>query len=81
MKRYFIGCNNLDELKREYRRLCMLHHPDRGGDTVIMQAINAEYDAVFPRYKIEYNKTSAVKTEETSETDRQQFYTQNGWAG
>ena len=31
--KYFTNVKTLDELKKEYRRLLMLHHPDRGGDT------------------------------------------------
>ena len=33
---YFNHCHTLDELKKEYRRLTMKHHPDRGGDTATM---------------------------------------------
>lgn len=36
---YFNNCRTLDELKKEYRRLTMLHHPDRGGDTATMQPV------------------------------------------
>lgn len=49
--KYFAAINNLEELKREYKRLAMQHHPDRGGDTATMQAINAEYDAAFARLR------------------------------
>lgn len=35
----FANITTLDELKREFRRLAMLHHPDRGGDTRTMQII------------------------------------------
>ena len=45
--KYFTNCTTLDELKKEFRRLCMKHHPDRGGDTATMAAINAEYEALF----------------------------------
>jgi hypothetical protein len=41
----------LEELKSQYRRLAMEHHPDRGGDLRAMQAINSEYDDLFPRLK------------------------------
>ena len=41
----------LEELKAQYKQLAKKHHPDRGGDTAIMQAINAEYDELFPRLK------------------------------
>jgi len=37
----------LEELKRVYHALAFKHHPDRGGDTATMQAINAEYDRLF----------------------------------
>jgi len=36
----------MEELRREYRRLAKLHHPDAGGDTEDMKQINAEYDAL-----------------------------------
>lgn len=42
--KYFSNVKTLDELKRAYRLLCMKHHPDVGGDTATMQAINAEHD-------------------------------------
>lgn len=31
---------NYSEIKRQYRSLAMLHHPDRGGDKRLFQAIN-----------------------------------------
>ena len=43
MKDWFAHCKNLKEAQMEYRRLCFEHHPDHGGDTTIMQAINAAY--------------------------------------
>lgn len=52
---YFNHCRNLDELKKEYRRLTMLHHPDRGGDTSTMQAINTEHDRRFEELKHKHN--------------------------
>jgi len=29
---YFQNIQSLADLKKEYRRLAMLHHPDKGGD-------------------------------------------------
>ena len=78
---YFTTCRTLEELKKEYRRLCMIHHPDRGGDTATMQAINSEYDALFPSFKLAYNKTAETPTHETAESTRSEFYTQHGWKG
>lgn len=79
--KYFTNCRTLDELKREFRRLCMIHHPDRGGDEDTMKAINNEYDAVFPAFRLAYNQTAATPTKETAESTRSEFYTQNGWKG
>ena len=59
----------------------MLNHPDRGGDEETMKAINNEYDAVFPAFRLSYNKTAATPTKETAESTRSEFYTQNGWKG
>lgn len=41
--KFFHGCSTLDEVKALYKKLALEHHPDRGGDTATMQAINAEY--------------------------------------
>lgn len=79
--KYFAGINDLTALKAEYKRLALANHPDRGGDTATMQAINAEYDAAFARLKVAYNATAATPTTETAESTRSEFYTQNGWKG
>ncbi|HNW74591.1 MAG TPA: hypothetical protein PKN44_13260 [Bacteroidales bacterium] len=42
--KWFHNINTLGELRSEYRRLAMLHHPDKGGSTSDMQEINNEYD-------------------------------------
>ena len=49
MKRYFDHITTADELRKEYHRLAMIHHPDHGGDTATMQAINAQYDEAGKR--------------------------------
>ena len=62
--KYFNNINSLDELKKEFRRLAMLHHPDRGGDTATMQAINPEFDGIevyFPAKPSEETR-SALKS-------------------
>jgi curved DNA-binding protein CbpA len=79
--KYFAEVHTLDELKKEFRRLAMLHHPDVGGDTATMQEINAEYDRLFPALKLAYNRAAEQPTHETAESTRSEFYTQNGWKG
>lgn len=68
---YFIECKTLDELKKQYRRLAMLHHPDVGGDLETMKAINNEYAARFEALKDQHNARAAAdetgKTRATSE--------------
>lgn len=35
-------------IRRQYRRLVMRHHPDRGGDKERLQAVNAAMDVLMP---------------------------------
>ena len=71
--KYFTNVHTLDELKAEYRRLCMKHHPDRGGDTATMQAINAEHDELFEILKRKHNAEHDEhhQTTETAEEFRE----------
>lgn len=41
--RYLAHCTDLDQLTKEWKRLAMVHHPDRGGDLAVMQQLNAEH--------------------------------------
>lgn len=70
--KYFTNVNSLDELKKEYRRLTKLHHPDCGGDTTTMQAINAEHDELFEVLKLKQNAQAEAdttgRTKKTTET-------------
>ena len=71
MKKYFTNCTNLDELKKAYKKAAMENHPDLGGDTATMQAINAEYEQRFEELKRQQNTRAANdptgKTYATSE--------------
>lgn len=44
--KFFKGITDLAELKKEYYKLALKNHPDRGGDTATMQKINNEYEAL-----------------------------------
>jgi len=47
---YFIKCNSVEAVKTLYRKLALENHPDRGGDTATMQAINAQYTEALKRF-------------------------------
>ena len=65
--KYFTNIRTLDELKAAYRRLAMQYHPDMGGDTETMKAINAEHDGLFEALKQKHNAT-ADEYHQTTET-------------
>jgi len=45
---YFQNIRSLADLKKEFRRLALQHHPDKGGDTAIMQQVNnIEFEKLF----------------------------------
>ena len=50
----------LEELRKEYKRLSLKHHPDRGGKTEDMQTINAEYEKLL---SLVGNKRKSAKGE------------------
>lgn len=59
--KWFKNPETLEDLKKQYRRLAMEHHPDRGGSTEDMKQINSEYEALFARLK-DTHKTAEGKT-------------------
>ena len=63
---YFKDCKTIEEVKATYKILAKQHHPDCGGDTAIMQAVNTEY--AFACAKI--LKGENLSAEETSEQIR-----------
>ena len=48
---YFQNIHSLADLKKEYRRLALQHHPDKGGDTAVMQQVNVEFEKLFEIWK------------------------------
>jgi hypothetical protein len=60
--RWFEGCSTLNEVKALYKKLAKQYHPDLGGDTVTMQAINKEY-AFASAKVIKGEKLSEEETE------------------
>lgn len=48
---YFQNIHSLADLKKEYRRLALQHHPDKGGDTAVMQQVNIEFEKLYDTWK------------------------------
>lgn len=72
--KWFTNPQTLEELKKQYKTLVFTHHPDKGGRTEDMQAINAEYEALFARLKNvrkSANGETYTAKEETTETPEQ----------
>lgn len=63
---YFSNITSLAALKKQYRTLAIANHPDKGGDTRIMQAINAEFGKLFVIWK---DDTTAEQTATGYESD------------
>lgn len=52
-----IGLDNfasIEDVRKKYRELALLYHPDRGGKTKDMQILNNVYD-IFTKHKKEYD--------------------------
>ncbi len=62
--RYFNDCNTIEEVKGQYKKLAKEHHPDCGGDTATMQAINTEYAFVCAKILSGENLTAEEVDEE-----------------
>jgi hypothetical protein len=56
---YFKDCTTIDEVKARYKDLAKQHHPDRGGDTATMQAINAAYSIAVIQIARGENRTES----------------------
>lgn len=63
--KYFKNLETMEEVKKQYRKLAMKFHPDRGGDEEIFKAINNEYEeAIEYAKRNELNKTKTKKEED-----------------
>nr|DAI22093.1 MAG TPA: protein phosphatase [Caudoviricetes sp.] len=66
MKKYFEDITTINDLKKEYRRLIKANHPDNGGNTWVMAAINNEYENLFNELKhIQHQQAAADTTGRT----------------
>ena len=75
MLKYFKECKSVEECKKLYKKLAFIHHPDRGGDTETMKAINAEFDYVMENniFKSSKKDTSKKDTKKNYDFSSSQF--------
>lgn len=70
MTKYFKNARTIEELRRQYKDLLKVYHPDNGGNEEIMKAINVEYEQLFKTLKNRHeNKASS-----TGSTHKESFY-------
>lgn len=81
MSKYFKNVKSFENLKAQYKGLLKANHPDNGGDLEAMKEINIEYDALFPIWKNRREIETGTAVNETADSTRRQFYTENGWKG
>lgn len=68
--KWFNNPRTAEELKKQYKKLAIEHHPDMGGSTQDMQQINAEYEQLFAKLKdVHQNKDGEFYTARESTTE------------
>lgn len=83
---YFQNITSLSELKKQYRELVKNNHPDKGGDTAVMQAINNEFEKLYNIWKDrkETADTTGYASDYEGATAKQytqHVYEEYGWTG
>lgn len=69
---YFSNCECVEDLKKEYKRLCLKFHPDvcdLPNATELMQEINSQYELAFKRLKNTFKNKDGNIYENTREND------------
>ncbi|WP_310604632.1 J domain-containing protein [Anaerosporobacter sp.] len=56
--KWFNNPTSMDEVKKQYKSLIRVYHPDNGGDLDKMQEINAEYNELCDRFEKGYSSYS-----------------------
>lgn len=59
--KYFTNCKNLEELRKEYKRLVKINHPDNGGSLEEIKIINVEYEKALENLKSADHSENAWK--------------------
>lgn len=73
---YFKNVNTLQDLRKQYKKLLIIHHPDNGGNVAQMQEINAEYDKLFKALKDRHDN-KATDNDKTSYENMKYDFTED----
>ena len=65
--KWFQNIETLNDLRKQYKKLVVKHHPDNGGCDEILKEINVEYDILFKRLKNDFEHKDTYK----NATDKQ----------
>jgi DnaJ-class molecular chaperone len=73
MTKYFKNISyTKNSLKREYRKLAQLYHPDKGGKETDFVAMSKEYEALSQQLKNHTYTAEPIKTEPTYQNNNHQ---------
>ena len=62
----------LEEIKKAYRKLVKIHHPDKGGDSAVMLEINSAWEILKKNHKdLNFNKANNSKVYNQNEYKRE----------
>ena len=62
----------LDEIKKAYRKLVKIHHPDKGGDPAVMLEVNSAWETLKKKHKdLNLNKVNNSKVYKQNEDKRE----------
>ena len=62
----------LEEIKKAYRKLVKIHHPDKGGDSAVMLEVNSAWEILKKKHKdLHLNKVNNSKVYKQNEYKRE----------
>nr|DAQ30814.1 MAG TPA: DnaJ-like protein [Caudoviricetes sp.] len=84
--KYFNNIKSFSDLKKQYRKLVLDNHPDKGGTIEVMQEINKEFEQLFNvwKYKKETEDNTGYANDYEGATAKeytQQVYEEYSWTG
>ena len=75
--KYFKDLNSMEVVKKQYRKLAMKYHPDRGGNEEVFKQINNEYEEAMEISRI--NELKKAKNKKEEEFVKSQFMNSKGF--